>query len=72
MTDTPEHIAEMQLKLWLEKPPGERLHQSIINIEDMRNALRDLKKRQGLPIDGLDPVGEYLRKKNESKDSPAQ
>ena len=49
MTDTPEHIADMQLKLWLEKPPGERLHQSIINNEDMRNALRDLKKKTGAP-----------------------
>jgi len=25
MTDTPNHIKELQLKIWLSKPPGERL-----------------------------------------------
>lgn len=25
MTDTPEHIKELQLKIWLSKSPGERL-----------------------------------------------
>jgi hypothetical protein len=25
MTDTPQHIKELQLKLWLSKSPGERL-----------------------------------------------
>ena len=25
MTDTPQHIKELQLKLWLSKCPGERL-----------------------------------------------
>ena len=25
MTDTPQHIKELQLKIWLSKPPGERL-----------------------------------------------
>ena len=27
MTDTPQHIYDLQLKLWLAKSPGERLHQ---------------------------------------------
>lgn len=27
MTDTPQHIKELQLKIWLSKPPGERLRQ---------------------------------------------
>ena len=25
MTDTPRHIKELQLKIWLSKPPGEKL-----------------------------------------------
>lgn len=72
MTDTPQHIKDLQLKLWLEKSPGERLYQTMIDIEDMRNVYRDIKKRLGYPLEDLDPVGEYLRKLNESKDSPAQ
>lgn len=27
MTDTPEHIKALQLKIWLSKPPMERLRQ---------------------------------------------
>jgi hypothetical protein len=27
MNDTPKHIKELQLKIWLSKPPGERLLQ---------------------------------------------
>jgi hypothetical protein len=65
MTDTPQHIKELQLKLWLQKTPGERLYQAIIDIEAMRKALRDAKLKLCLPLGDLDPVGEYIRKKNE-------
>lgn len=71
MTDTPQHIRDLQLKLWLEKPPGERLYQSIIDIEDMRITLREVKKNLGLPFGDLDPVGEYLQKKNQNKGKAA-
>lgn len=27
MNDTPQNIKELQLKIWLSKPPGERLRQ---------------------------------------------
>ncbi|WP_343744339.1 hypothetical protein [Chitinophaga sp.] len=27
MTDTPDHIKQLQLKIWLSKSPGERLRQ---------------------------------------------
>ena len=63
MTDTPHHIRDIHLKLWLEKSPGERLYQAIKDIDDMRKALRDVKRRLGLPLGDLDPVGEYLKKK---------
>jgi hypothetical protein len=33
MTDTPPHIKEMQLKLWLSKPPMERLRQMMMDNE---------------------------------------
>ena len=31
MQDTPEHIKQLQLKIWLSKTPGERLKQCIID-----------------------------------------
>jgi hypothetical protein len=71
MTDTPQHIKDIQLKLWLSKTPGERLYQAIIDIEAMRIALRDTKKKLGLPLFDLDPVGEYLEKQKKSVNKTA-
>jgi hypothetical protein len=65
MDDTPQHIKNLQLELWLKKPPGERLYQAIIDIEAMRKGLTDAKKKLGLPLGDLDPVGEYLKQKEE-------
>lgn len=31
MTDTPQHIKELQLKIWLSKSPMERLRQTLEN-----------------------------------------
>jgi len=33
--DTPEHIKELQLKIWLQKTPGERLYQTIKSNEEL-------------------------------------
>lgn len=33
MTDTPEQIKALQLKLWLDKPPMERLRQMMLDNE---------------------------------------
>ena len=68
MTDTPQHIKEMQLKLWLEKSPGERLYQAIKDIDDMRNALRETKLKMGWPLGTLDPMDEIRKKKNLMQD----
>lgn len=65
MTDTPEHIRDLQLKLWLSKSPGERLYQFIMDNDAMYQALREFKINNGLPLGDLDPVAEYLRKKKE-------
>ena len=35
MEDTPEHIKELQLKIWLQKTPGERLYQTIKSNEEL-------------------------------------
>jgi hypothetical protein len=67
MTDTPHHIKELQLKLWLEKTPGERLYQAIMDIDAMRMALIDAKKKLGLPLGDLDPMAEYLAKNGKVK-----
>ena len=68
MNDTPEHVKKLQLELWLKKTPGEKLYQTIKDIEEMRHALREYKIKNGLPLGDLDPVGEYLRKKKEKKE----
>jgi hypothetical protein len=35
MDDTPQHIKDLQLKLWLSKTPGERLRQFVIDNENL-------------------------------------
>jgi hypothetical protein len=67
MTDTPQHIKDIQLQLWLQKTPEERLYQTIVDIDTMRKALREFKINNGLPLGDLDPVGQYLQKKKEEK-----
>ena len=64
MNDTPEHIKDLQLQLWLSKSPGERLYQFLIDNETMLNALREAKKKLGLPLGDLDFVAEYLEKQS--------
>lgn len=35
MDDTPQHIKDLQLKIWLSKPPGERLRQFLLDNQKM-------------------------------------
>lgn len=67
MNDSPDHIGELQLKLWLSKTPGERLYQAIMDNDAMLKALREAKKKMNLPLGDLDFVAEYLRKKEEKE-----
>jgi hypothetical protein len=46
MNDTPEHIKQIQLKLWLSKPSGERLLQFIQDNELMLKALKEVKEKK--------------------------
>ena len=69
MTDTPQHVKDIQLKLWLSKSPGERLFQTIRDIEAMRKILRDAKTSLGVPLGELDPIGEYLKRKKDQNNT---
>ena len=63
MTDTPQHMKDLQLKLWMQKTPGERLYQFLLDNDAMLNALRKAKKEMGIPLGDLDFAGEYLKNK---------
>lgn len=45
MTDTPAHIEELQLKLWLSKSPGERLLQALKNNEGVYLMFKDAREK---------------------------
>lgn len=44
MTDTPQHIKDLQLKIWLSKSPGERLHQMMKDNEALFKFWATVKK----------------------------
>jgi hypothetical protein len=44
MKDTPDHIKELQLNIWLSKPPGERLKQFLIDNEALLNFFENAKR----------------------------
>jgi hypothetical protein len=44
MNDTPDHIKELQLKIWLSKTPGERLYQFLVDNDKMYLAIKEFKK----------------------------
>jgi hypothetical protein len=47
MTDTPKHIKELQLYIWMKKTPEERLLQFITDNDIMFKALRKFKLEKG-------------------------
>ena len=49
MTDTPQHIYDLQLKIWLSKTPEERLIKFLKDNDDMRRALKEVKEKLHLP-----------------------
>jgi len=46
LTDTPKHIKDIQLKIWLSKTPEQRLFQFITENDAWWNALREAKSDQ--------------------------
>ncbi len=51
MNDTPQHIKDLQLKLWLEKKPEERLMQFLKDNDAMFKAILQVKKELGIKYD---------------------
>ncbi|HVI48067.1 MAG TPA: hypothetical protein VM802_24585 [Chitinophaga sp.] len=47
MTDTPEHIKQLQLKIWLSKSPGERLRQMMEDNTALHAFWRAVKEPKG-------------------------
>ena len=45
MTDTPQHVKDIQLKIWLAKPPGERLRQFLVDNDAFLSCLQKSKRR---------------------------
>lgn len=43
MEDTPQHIKDLQLKIWLSKAPGERLYQLLKDNEALYRFWRQAK-----------------------------
>lgn len=56
MKDTPKDIKDLQLKLWLEKTPGERLMQFLKDNEAMFSTLVETKKKMGISYNPLEDV----------------
>ena len=44
MTDTPKHVQEIQLKIWLDITPGERLFQFLTDNDVMYKAILKAKE----------------------------
>ncbi len=44
MNDTPQHIKDLHLKIWLTKSPGERLYQFLIDNDAMYRQILSVKK----------------------------
>ncbi len=51
MTDTPKHIKELQLRLWLAKSPGERLLQFLTDNDIMHQGIIASKKQRQMDIE---------------------
>jgi hypothetical protein len=64
MTDTPSHIKDLQLKLWLSKTPGERLFQFLIDNDTMLQGLKNFKKQKKYVSDEITDQKEIETKQN--------
>jgi hypothetical protein len=54
MTDTPQHIKDLQLKIWLSKPPMERLRQFLTDNEALYIFWQNAKKERAKQMEQLD------------------
>jgi hypothetical protein len=49
MQDTPQHIKDLQLQIWLAKPPMERLRQFLIDNDSFFQLVNEIKKNSSAP-----------------------
>ena len=63
MTDTPKHIHELQLKLWLSKPPEERLMQFIMDNDIMFRGIMEAKEKMKIK-EALEEIIKFLLRYN--------
>ena len=56
MTDTPQHVKDIQLQLWLVKTPEERLMQFLKDNDEMFKAILQAKKELNI---AFDPIKEW-------------
>jgi hypothetical protein len=61
MNDTPTHIKELQLKIWLSKTPGERLYQFLIDNDKMYQAILAFKTKSVQNTGNFAIPGEKLK-----------
>jgi hypothetical protein len=65
LTDTPKHIKNLQLQLWLNKTYEQRLLQFLTENEMMWNALKNAKKQ--MKIENVNPANNSMAAKNKEK-----
>jgi hypothetical protein len=61
MNDTPNHIKELQLKIWLSKTPGERLYQFLVDNDKMYQAITAFKTTSQQNAVTVEIPGEKLK-----------
>ncbi len=54
MSDTAQHIKNLQLKLWLEKKPEERLMQFLKDNDAMFKAILQVKRELGIKYNPIE------------------
>jgi hypothetical protein len=49
MQDTPQHIKDLQLQLWMAKPPMERLRQFLVDNDAFFELIKEIKESSAAP-----------------------
>ena len=66
MNDTPQHISDLQLTLWLSKSPGERLYQFLVDNDTAMQVLIEAKKKLNIPLGELDTINFHRTKEKDT------
>lgn len=58
MTDTPQDIKDIQLKIWLSKPPMERLRQMMKDNEALFRFWKNVRQEDDQPTNGKQNISD--------------